>query len=56
MNKFMTWYHTYYQQISWFLIGFLLHDGLTNLGAGHYSDAAISLGLAALNYYFARKP
>lgn len=53
--KFRSWYTYNYQQITWFIIGFLMYDGLVNLIRENYAGAIISLGLAAVNWYFGLK-
>lgn len=55
MNKFRQWYLTYYTEITWFIIGFLIAAGLNSLSHGDYGDAAFSLVLAFANYYLSRK-
>lgn len=55
MNKFIEWYNHNYTEISWFVIGFLISAGLTDLSRGDYSSAIISFGVAVLNYVFVRK-
>jgi hypothetical protein len=55
MNKFVQWYNNNYTQITWFIIGFLLSAGLTDLSRGDYTGAIISFGIVALNYMFAKK-
>jgi hypothetical protein len=55
MDKFINWYKTYYDEITWFIIGFLVHDGLTDLVHGNYLGALISLGLAWVNYHFYKR-
>jgi hypothetical protein len=50
MNRFKQWYLINQKEITWFLIGFLTLDGLQALGRGDYVGAAISFGLAYINY------
>jgi hypothetical protein len=50
MNKFIQWYRDNYTEITWFIIGFLVWQGLNDLRYGNYSGALISFGLAFVNY------
>lgn len=50
MNKFRQWYSTNQTEITWFLIGVLVWAGLQDLSIGNYIGAAISFGLAYINY------
>lgn len=51
----MNWYSSNYSQITWFLIGFLISAGLTDLARGDTTDAVINFALAGINYLFVRK-
>jgi hypothetical protein len=50
MNNFRQWYLKYQQEITWFLIGFLVFAGLQDLSVGNYIGAVLSFGLAYINY------
>lgn len=54
MEAFRNWYIKYQDQISWFLIGFLVNSGLTALAEEHYLSALLSFGIAYLNYILTR--
>jgi hypothetical protein len=49
------WYLRNYTEITWFLIGFLVMAGLSDLSQGDYTGAVLSFGIAFVNYLFARK-
>jgi uncharacterized protein (DUF486 family) len=53
MNKFRSWYLKNQIQITWFLMGWLVLAGLQDLSYGNYVGAAISWGLAFINYKLA---
>ena len=55
MNKIIEWYRANYTEITWFLIGFLVMSGLTDLGQRDYFNAVVSFGLAGLNYFLAKR-
>ena len=55
LDNFRNWYIRNYTEITWFLIGFLVMAGLTDLGEGNYAGAVISFGIAYVNYIFSRK-
>lgn len=55
LDKFREWYMTNANEITWFLIGFLIAGGIESLSKGHYVDAALSFGIAFANYMFCRK-
>lgn len=55
MNSIRSWYLRNYTEITWFLIGFLVMSGLSDLGQGDYTGAVISFGVAYINYVFSRK-
>lgn len=50
MNKFREWYITNANEITWFLIGFLIAGGIESLAKGHYGNAALGFGIAYVNY------
>ena len=50
MNSIREFYLKNQKEITWFLIGFLTLSGLQDLGQGNYIGAAISFGLAYINY------
>jgi hypothetical protein len=50
MNSFRQWYLRNAKEITWFLIGFLTLSGLQELSVGNYIGAAVSFGLAYINY------
>lgn len=54
-ERFRNWYLDNYTEITWFLIGFLVMDALVQFGRGNWSGVIISLGLAILNYMFAKR-
>jgi hypothetical protein len=51
MDKFRSWYLRNQNEISWFLIGFLIAAALNSFSQGNYEDMAFSLLLAFANYY-----
>jgi hypothetical protein len=55
MNEFRQWYLTHSTQITWFLIGLLTMSGFEALLLGNYGSAALSFGIAYLNYMLDRK-
>jgi hypothetical protein len=50
MNNIRQWYLSNQKEITWFLIGFMVFAGLQDLAVGNYVGAAISFGLAYINY------
>jgi hypothetical protein len=54
MNNFKRWYLSNQNEITWFLIGFLIAGALYSFSSGNYGDAAFSLVLAFANYYLNR--
>jgi hypothetical protein len=54
MSKFRTWYVTHQDAITWFLVGLLTMQGLTELAQGDYFWAGISFAIAYLNYAIRR--
>ena len=55
MDKFRLWYFKNQNEITWFLIGFLIAAALHSFSKGEYTDSAFSLLLAYANYYLNRK-
>jgi hypothetical protein len=55
MNKIVEWYHNNYNEITWFLIGFLVMAGFNELSRHDYTSAIVSFGLAGLNYFLAKR-
>ena len=55
IDKIRSWYLRNYTEITWFLIGFLVMAGLSDLGKGDLGGALLSWGLAVVNYIFVRR-
>jgi hypothetical protein len=55
LEQFRLWYLRNYTEITWFLIGFLVMTGFTQIGREDYLNALISWGIAAVNYWFVKK-
>lgn len=55
MNKIMSWYSRYYLEISWFIIGWLVMNTVTDFGRGDWPAVALDLLLIFINYMFARR-
>jgi hypothetical protein len=50
MNGFRNWYLNNITEITWFLIGLLVSGGIDSLAREQYGNAALSFGIAYLNY------
>jgi len=55
MNKFREWYIRNSNEITWFLIGLLVSGGIDSLARGNYGHAALSFGIAYLNYFMNKR-
>lgn len=55
MNKFREWYLRNSNEITWFLIGILTISGLESLVREQYGHAALSFGIAYLNYFMNKR-
>lgn len=55
LENFRRWYLRNYLEITWFLIGFLVMAGLSDLGQGDYVGAILSFGIAYVNYIFSKR-
>ena len=55
MNGIRQWYLKNQNEITWFLIGFLIAASVHSFSAGEYEDAAFSLLMAWANYYLNKK-
>jgi hypothetical protein len=55
LENFRSWYLGNQNEITWFLIGFLIAAALNSISRGEYTDAGFSLLLAYANYYLNRK-
>jgi hypothetical protein len=55
LDNFRNWYIRNYTEITWFLIGFLVMAGLTDLATGDYLGAVLSFGIAYVNYLFNKR-
>ena len=55
MNSFRAWYIRNSDEITWFLIGFLISDALVEIGRQDYQAAGISCLVAGINYFFYAK-
>ena len=54
MDTIRRWYLTNQNEITWFLIGFLVAAALYSFSRGEYEDTAFSLLMAFANYYLNR--
>lgn len=50
LDNLRMWFYRNQTEIVWFIIGFLVSNGFTDLAFQNYGGAAISFGLAFLNY------
>ena len=50
MDKFVNWYNEHYDEICWFIIGWLAMAFLEQVGREHWVMAAIDAGLIWFNY------
>ena len=55
MENIKRWYNRNYNQITWFLIGFMVMAGCSDLGNHDYTAALISFGIAFVNYLFVKR-
>jgi hypothetical protein len=55
LDNIRRWYFRNYTEITWFLIGFLVMAGLSDLSKGDYVGAVLSWGIAWVNYIFSRR-
>jgi hypothetical protein len=55
MENIRQWYLRNHTEITWFLIGFLIMAGFTDLSTGDYTGAIISFGIAYINYLFSKQ-
>ena len=55
MDKIVQWFRYYNQEITWFVIGFLVASGLYAMAHGNYITALIDFGLAYINYALNRR-
>jgi hypothetical protein len=54
MDKLVNWYHTYYNEITWFIIGWLSLDLLHDFAYGNWIGMLIDAILIVINYAFYR--
>lgn len=50
LDNLRMWFYRNQKEIVWFIIGFLVSSGFTDLATRNYGGAAVSFGLAFLNY------
>ena len=51
LDNFRRWYLSNQNEITWFLIGFLIASAVSSFSQGNYADMSFSLVLAYANYY-----
>lgn len=54
--KFRNWYLTYWTEITWFLIGWLIMAAIEAWTQGQYTTALIDVILAGVNYVLSKRP
>jgi len=55
LDNFRRWYLNNQNEITWFLIGFLIAAALNSFSKGEYEDMCFSLLMAFANYYLNQK-
>jgi hypothetical protein len=55
LDNFRSWYLKNQNEITWFLIGFLIAASIHSFSIGEYEDMGFSLLLAFANYYLNKK-
>jgi hypothetical protein len=55
LDNFRNWYLKNQNEITWFLIGFLIATAISSFSKGAYDDAGFSLLMAFANYYLNKK-
>ena len=55
LDKFRSWYLRNQNEITWFLIGFLIASAIHSFSVGNYEDMTFSLLMAFANYYLNKK-
>ena len=55
LDNFRLWYFKNQNEITWFLIGFLIASAVSSFSKSEYADMSFSLLLAYANYYLNKK-
>ena len=55
LDNFRRWYLKNFNEITWFLIGWLMLAGISSFFHGDYLNAAIALFIAFVNYTFVKR-
>jgi hypothetical protein len=55
LGNFRSWYLRNQNEITWFLIGFLIASAVSSFSRSEYEDMTFSLLLAYANYYLNKK-
>jgi hypothetical protein len=55
LDHFKNWYFKNQNEITWFLIGFLIASAVSSFSRGEYGDMTFSLVLVFANYYLNKK-
>jgi hypothetical protein len=55
LDNFRSWYLRNQNEITWFLIGFLIASAVSSFSRGEYEDMGFSLLLAVANYYMNKR-
>jgi hypothetical protein len=50
MDKFLSWFSYYKSEITWFIVGFLVHAGFDEFSKENYVTGLIDFILAYINY------
>jgi hypothetical protein len=53
--KLFEWLKEHETEVAWFLIGFLINDGLVKIGQGNLNAAGLDFVVAAINYFMWRR-
>ena len=55
MNRFTNWYRTYYNEITWFIVGWLSMCVIVDFSKGDWTGVVFDIGLIALNYFLNKR-
>ena len=55
MNRFTNWYRKYYNEITWFIVGWLSLDAVYDFSRGNYVGILINAGLIWLNIHLNKR-
>lgn len=52
LERIAQWWNTYYDELTWFIVGMLFNNMMTHIALGQLGMAVLDIAIAGTNIYF----